>query len=297
MAAVQRETLATDKKDTVPKKPREAEAKRAAVDALSDQVGRYYSREGISALDFACPNYRDCSRGASDFVPAREPFIGDLYVSHAMPRLLFISLDPATDIVGRSPEARTIAAINEWESRQPRSVDGGPEFRKQAHWYQTYKFAHQLLTPIAQDRHLSPLSFPKMHRYFAHTNSAKCKDTGVGTAQAHARIFRNCSPFIPGEVRALAPDLIVTQGKSARESIAGAFPVLRTGVSADRQYRAELVDLGRGQALKFETNHPNRKDNSYRNEVADAWPWYSMVSRVFASDGADGLVSKCGFQK
>ena len=58
-----------------------------------------------------------CSRGANDFVQAREPMIGDLYEQHVLPRLLFVSLDPATDMVGRTPEARTAAAVIEWETR------------------------------------------------------------------------------------------------------------------------------------------------------------------------------------
>jgi hypothetical protein len=159
-----------------------------------------------------------------------------------LPRLFFISLDSATDIVGRSSEVRTTAAINKWESKQQRSVDGDPDFRKQAHWYQTYKFAHHLLTPIAQHRHAWPPSFPKMYRCFAHTNSAKCKDSSAGTAQAHARLFRNCSQFIPGEVRALAPDLIVTQGKFARESIAGTF--LRIFVRVGTVVQAMVTVIG-----------------------------------------------------
>lgn len=258
-------------------------------------VDDYYRAQGIAACAFRCPSLADCSHGAQDFVEVREPMIGDLYEQHILPRLLFVSLDPATDMVGRSAEARSSAAVFEWETRQARPVSGGPEFKKQAHWYRTYEFAHRLLAPIARERGMGVLSFSSMYRYFAHTNSAKCKDMGVGTAQAHARIFANCSRYIAGEVIALEPDILVTQGKYAREACAD-LPVLMQGVAPNAAYSADVLDLPSGPAVRFQTNHPNRKDNSYRNEVAEAWRWYSRVSSTFASEGVDGLVRNLGFK-
>lgn len=262
-----------------------------------EQLTTYYKSRGIAATAFKCPHLKDCSSGATDFVEAREPLVGDQYELGILPRLLFISLDPATDMVGRSPQDRAALHVREWESRQARSANGGPEFKKTAHWYRTYELAHRILAPIARERGMSPLSFSQMWRYFAHTNSAKCKDTGVGTAQATARIFQNCQEFIPGEVAVLEPDIIVTQGKFARESVAGAFPVVAVGLAPNPSYRAEVVDVGGHLAIKFETHHPNRKDNSYRNEVAEAWKWYATVAAVFTRDGLPALMSEYGFSE
>ncbi len=260
------------------------------------QLDDYYRKHHIAAEEFACSYAADCSRGATDFVEAREPLVGDLYEKRVLPRLLIVSLDPATDMVGRDPQHRRAGAVLEWEARQPRPVNGGPEFKKQAHWYQTYEFAHRLLAPIARERGVGTISFSQMYRYFAHTNSAKCKDTGVGTAQAAARIFQNCSHFIPGEVVALEPDIVVTQGKYARESIAS-LPVLLSASTASGKYHADVVDLSGRPAIRFETHHPNRKDNSYRNEVAEAWSWYAKIAAAFSSGGNAALTRDFGFTK
>lgn len=245
---------------------------------MLEELTAYYAKHGIAATAFACRHEADCSRGASDFIGAREPLVGSEYERGILLRLLFISLDPANDVVGRAPSQRTASAVREWESKRPRSATGGPQFRKQAHWYQTYLFAHSLLAPIARDRGMPPLSFSEMHKYFAHTNSAKCKDAAAGTGQGPDRVFQNCRDFVPGEVRVLRPDIIVTQGKNARLSIAGAYDRLLVGVAPDYEYRAEVLALGSRPVLRLETHHPNRKDNKYREERDQAWPWYACVT-------------------
>ena len=264
---------------------------------MLSELTDYYRAQGIAACDFRCRHLADCSRGAGDFVEAREPLVGDQYVAGELPRLLFLSLDPATDLCGRAPEQRTVAAVTAWEYDKRHPITGAPDFMKQSHWYKTYSMAHSILTPIARSRGKQPLAFSEMHRFFAHTNSAKCKDASRGTAQGVARIFRNCSEFIPGELAMLKPDIVVTQGKPAREAVHGRLPVVRRGTDPSGQYSAEVVDLGGHQAVKFETHHPNRKDASYGNEVRDAWPWYIKVSEVFAEGGASGLSAALGFRE
>jgi len=256
---------------------------------------RYYTEHGIAALSFNCPYQADCSRGARGFVPAREPFIGTDYELGTLPRLLFISLDPANDIVGNAPEERTLSAVREWEAKQSRSSNGHATFKKQAHWYRTYEFAQTILAPIAHSRGESALTFQKMHKYFAHTNSAKCKDVPAGTGQGPERVFRNCREFIPGEVEILRPDIIATQGKNARLSISGAYEVLVVGANRNRDYRAEVVVIGSRPVLKFETHHPNRRDNEYRLERREAWHWYTKVASTFSVGGVRALVDEYGF--
>lgn len=263
---------------------------------MLEDLTRYYTDRGIAAQAFKCRHQADCSRGAVDFVSAREAFVGSEYEKGTLPRLLFVSLDPANDVVGRSSDDRTIFAVRDWETRQPRPASGGhPKFKKQAHWYQTYEFTHRLLAPIARVRGMGPLSFSEMYKYFAHTNSAKCKDAAAGTGQGPERVFENCREFIPGEVEVLRPDIVVTQGKYARESIAGAFELLLVGVAPSPEYRAEVVAVGSRPVLKFETHHPNRKDSEYGQEVAGAWRWYARVASTFAEGGTPALMSEHGF--
>ena len=262
---------------------------------MLEQLTAYYRAHGIAAESFACPFAADCSRGAVDFVEAREPFVGTDYEKGTLPRLLFISLDPANAVVGRSAKERTVSAVREWEAGQLRPESGHPLFQKQSHWYRTYQLAQRLLSPVAAVRGMGPLPFSEMSRYFAHTNSAKCKNVAGGTGQGPERLFKNCRGFLPGEVEVLIPDIIVAQGKPARLALAGAFKVLLSGAAPDPLYRAEVVELGSRPVLKFETHHPNRKDNSFRLEAANGWPWYSEVASVFAAGGPEALAAQLGF--
>ncbi len=264
---------------------------------MLSELADYYRAQGIAACDFHCRHLADCSRGAGDFVEAREPLVGDQYVAGGLPRLLFLSLDPATDLCGRAPEQRTVAAVTAWEYEQLHPISGAPNFMKQSHWYKTYSMAHAILASIARSRGKQSPGFSEMHRFFAHTNSAKCKDASRGTAQGVARIFRNCSEFIPGELAVLRPDILITQGKRAREAVHGRLPVVRRGVDPSGQYVAEVVDLAGHHAVKLETHHPNRKDASYYNEARDAWPWYIKVCAVFSEGGATSLGPALGFRE
>jgi hypothetical protein len=55
------------------------------------------------------------------------------------------------------------------------------------------------------------------------------------------------------------------------------------------------VVIGSRPVLKFETHHPNRKDNTYRLERRDAWHWYTNVASTFSVGGVRALVDQCGF--
>lgn len=254
-------------------------------------LGDFYSACGIAALDFRCKHAKACGASDGNFISALEAMAGDQYERGVLPRLLFVSLDPKRDISDRDPSHRTTLYLRDWEARQPRSVNGGSEFRRTAHWYQTYEFAHRLLAPVAREKGMAPLSFSDMHRYFAHTNSAKCKNVARGTAQGPASMFRSCSEFIPGEIDALWADVVVTQGAYARDAIAGAFPVLLHGEHLNGKYACEVVKVGKHPVLKFVMPHPAVHDNSYRDTVAEAWPWYLKVGKSFCLHGVDSLAA------
>lgn len=191
----------------------------------------YYTESGIAAEQFRCPMAESCGSVGTQFISACEAFVGTEYEAGTLPRVLFISLDPA---------------------------------------------------PIAHARGRQPPSFTDIHKYFAHTNSAKCKDAAQGTGQGRARLFKNCRRFIPGEVRALQPDVIVTQGSLARESIRDAFPVRERKVApGNPQYGCQVIEIGRRAVLEFDMVHPTARLGLYQQEVREAWEWYMSVGHAF----------------
>jgi hypothetical protein len=55
-------------------------------------------------------------------------------------------------------------------------------------------------------RGINPFRLQDVHRYFAHTNNANCKDADRESGQGPARVFDNCRPFIALEVE--LPDAV-----------------------------------------------------------------------------------------
>lgn len=65
---------------------------------------------------------------------------------------------------------------------------------------ETHRLAYEMLNPIAMTLVGQPIEFGSIHKYFAHTNSAKCKDSARNTAQGHDQMFDNCRGFIAAEI-------------------------------------------------------------------------------------------------
>jgi uracil-DNA glycosylase len=175
-------------------------------------VKLYYEEQGISAADFRCKHLKCCKLTCTNFTEAREAYIGREYEKRTVPRLLFLSLDPGQGDDG--PEARTLAACRDWEERKC-DVE---ELNKNRHWYLTHNLAFELLRPIKKD-----LSLKQVHHYFAHTNSAKCCMNNPGNSSAAPRMFDACREYIPGELLALQPEILVTQGDMAKVAVESSF--------------------------------------------------------------------------
>jgi hypothetical protein len=249
---------------------------------MLEDLRRYYTTSGISAENFRCPMAQNCRSVCADFISACEAFVGSDYQKGTLPRLLFISLDPARDLSDRTPGLRALAAVRRREEQAYRPAGGGAGFEKQRHWWKTYKFAYDMLSPVADAMHVGPIPFSEIRRYFAHTNSAKCKDAGKGSKQGRDVLFRNCRRFIPGEVAALKPDLIVTQGGYARDSIAGKFPVKATrSLPENPQYGYQVIEVNGRSVMKFDMAHPTAWGAAYQREIDAAGSWYMAVGHEF----------------
>jgi uracil-DNA glycosylase len=228
--------------------------------SISDDVKHFYEEEGISAGSFRCKHLECCKLACANFTEAREAYIGREYEIGTVPRLLFLSLDPGNGDV--DPEARTLAACRVWEERQC-DVNSLPKNR---HWYRTHELALTLLQQFAPK-----LSLPRIHSYFAHTNSAKCCMNNPGNSSAAPHMFENCREYIPGELIALRPDILVTQGDPAKDAVESSFS---SSVSGDLKGCGHaILDLNGRKVLWIHTYHPRNfgRFNRQRRECYRGW--------------------------
>jgi hypothetical protein len=254
---------------------------------MLDKLRNHYDCLGIGAERFACRHERSCRSVCADMVTPREAFVGSLYEAGLLPRLLFVSLDAANDHPGREPSKRTLAYMRYWEENGKTLPEGcQPErLHKGRHWYETHRLAYEMLNPIAINLRGMPLQFGAIHKYFAHTNSAKCKDAARSTNQGNNLMFDNCRGFIREEVELLQPDVIVTQGKWARIAIDESFQAVREPRAHPQhpQYLCEFVGVRNRVVLKISTFHQNNRRGEFHREKKSAYCWYCEVAREFFS--------------
>ena len=232
----------------------------------------YYDSKKISALKFDCPHYPDCSAGQEKFTKAREAFVSSGYENHALPRLLFISLDSGTGV--EKAKYRTLADVRDQEEVK-RVVE---DLDKSRHWYHTHELARMIL------RNFKPeLRLEQAKHYFAHTNSAKCCQNKEGHGKADKKLFRNCKEFIPGEVVVLAPDIIFTQGDEALDAIDGIFKELNPAeylsiptVPAE----VKILEIEGAPVLCIHTFHP-RNFKGFNQQRTNMFGTYTKAAREF----------------
>ena len=129
------------------------------------------------------------------------------------------------------------------------------------------------------------LSVADARLYFAHVNSAKCRQNKGGRKQVDSTLYENCLRFIPEELRILSPDVVVTQGGRAKDAILNSFSVrrhiLRTMESGSRfrryaHYETGLIefDPDKKTSLWIQTYHPNNF-GSFNPQRVYCWPLYA----------------------
>ena len=249
---------------------------------MLERLTAFYESHGISPVDFRCPSRGACSANSPHFTEATASFVGPSYGERTLPRLLFLSLDSGSG--RRDPQHRTAGAVRMRELA--REVATLPKNR---HWYRTHEMALELL------RQFEPqLTVADTRLYFAHVNSAKCCLNKPGRKQADSTLFENCRRFIPGELRTLKPDVIVTQGHRAKDAILKSFAVRRHVAqnieSAPRfrlkaHYETGLIELETDmkKSLWLQTYHPSNFGH-FNPQRAHCWPLYAEeVGRFWRS--------------
>ena len=243
-------------------------------------LNAFYEAHGISPVEFRCPSLSACSAGSPDFTSAKASYVGPRYGLRHLPRLLFLSLDSGS----ASPDARqrTIEAVR----RQNVDCDVAA-LPKNKHWYRTHELAFALLRQFRVG-----LTVPETRLYFAHVNSAKCCQNKPRKKQADWTLFDNCRRFIPGELRILTPDIVVTQGGPAKNAILRSFVVQQHWVEAvgqdryknDAHYEVGFVEVEPTKtSLWLHTYHPG-DFGRFNPQRRYCWPLYAdVVGRFWRS--------------
>lgn len=200
--------------------------------------------------------------------------MGPRYGEGTLPRLLFLSLDSGEG--RRDPQQRTGEAVR----RQALDCDVAA-LPKNRHWYRTHEMAWELLRQF--EPHLT-VADTRLH--FAHVNSAKCCQNKRGRERADSTLFENCRRFIPGELRILKPDVVVTQGRPAKDAVLksyGAQQHDKRTVESDRRrfkrdacYETGLIEIEPDEklCLWLHTFHP-RDFGRFNPQRAHCWPLYA----------------------
>lgn len=239
---------------------------------MIEELQDYYDRLGISAMGFACPHYDSCRAGSAEMVEAKEAFVPVGYVEHRLPRLLFVSGPPGSHSEVPGAQGRTMAAV-----RDAVAKDNVADFPKHRHWSCTFEQAWIILGAFRPG-----LSTEQVKPHFAHTTSCKCRfdsDSHVGPDLR----FRNCRPYIPGEIELLEPDILVTQGNAARDVVEGAFaPMWRRRYLADAPLipDCEVIAVGGGPVLWLHTPLP-RHGALFKRLREVGYPQWPEIVRVF----------------
>jgi len=190
---------------------------------MLNQLEEFYRENRILSTGFRCNHLVDCKGDWKDekFTEAKSAYIGSGYETGKLPngtklRLLFLSADPGCG--KQTPKKHRLPdQVRKGEDEQGDwSVSDLIKGKNPAwHWYLTYELAWYILKRF--DSNFEKVDDVK--GFFAHANSAKCCMNKPGGAQADPRLFRNCREYLEGELKVLAPDLLVTQGKWAKTAI------------------------------------------------------------------------------
>ena len=236
------------------------------------QLTDYYISKGISAIHFNCPFFKSCSQTSpQSFTTAKESFVSSGYVKHTLPRIVFLSLDSGS--AEKDPTLKTLESVRNWEEEKENVLN----FPRNKHWYRTHELALTILKNFKPD-----LRIDDARHYFAHVNSAKCCMNNPQRAQANQILFDNCREFIPGELKILDPDIIITQGKWARLAIDGVFPELTASeIIPETIPEMKMVMINDHPVLWIETFHP-RHTSFHTVNRAHYSHYVDVIKRFYA---------------
>ena len=245
---------------------------------MEKKLEEYYLSVGIEALHFRCKHYLDCSYDCQNFTEAKASYLGFLYEKRILPRLLILSLDSGSGDI--DPNRRTIKAVREIEETESPTS----ELPRNKHWYRTHQIALEILHPFKPE-----LDIDSVKHYFAHVNSVKCSMNRMNNSMAREVLYFNCRWYLPEEFRILDPDIIISQGKMAKNSLYGAFSIIEGSTSLEYDCPYAVIEINNRPVLWLPTYHPNVKSNLYHQQweaCAKENKWSDIV-RGFMTNNRD----------
>ena len=205
---------------------------------LIRDLRKYYDRDGIKILStkFDCEHKCKCRGGLpltpkgattrsqteNTFTQAKSAFVGEGYENAralGIPRLMFVTSDPGSAFYpGRSwapCENRTPEAVRKIRSNPELKPDGT-----------VGKAMHEIARQVLGTYNSDVASAGNTARYVANVNAAKCCRNNKANAEAGNRaLFENCRAYLCGEINILAPDVVVTMGKWAKQGVEAAVEI------------------------------------------------------------------------
>jgi uracil-DNA glycosylase len=191
--------------------------------------------------EWKCRHYLNLTcKGKGKFsIKPKMPFVGEKYGKDNVPKVLFISADPAHDY-------KNLHTIDDLRKEENRPHNG----QKGKHWGETFALG-KILTEQRSDE------------YFAHTNAAKCCQNKENNKEADKRLFDNCRDFLKQELSVFKADIIVTQHRYAK-LILDSYKKVLEPIILDvknpkykiRELEIYAIDMNGKQTLFIPTDHP-----------------------------------------
>lgn len=236
------------------------------------QLKEFYAKNEILSTNFNCKHLKSCKRDCKDFTEAKSAYAGSGYEAGKLPKLLFVSADPGTDGGIKDPKRRLPEQVRQGEEGEWSVND---DLHKGSHWGRTYELAWYILKRF--DSHFEDIENVK--GFFAHANAAKCCMNNPQNAQADNILFNNCKGYLEGELKILAPDLLVTQGEKADKAVTPLIEITKT-VDENCAYHGVL----HGKPIFWlSTFHPNNRKGDFakQRKGGEGWKFYAEEMHRF----------------
>ena len=171
--------------------------------AYVNQLQAFYAANGLLVRDFHCQHAKACAVAAECALNrGSEAHVGTRYGEDL--RVVVVSLDTggtSDPMDRRRSEIECLYCPDCDTSHMNPHMRGTTELLKVIYGIESDTDGGNLL------------------ELYAMTNAAKCSRRDPSSAKVSSKLYKNCSDYVPPELTCLAPELIVTQGKEAREAL------------------------------------------------------------------------------
>ena len=215
---------------------------------ILNELENLYFQQGIHAEKFECKFRIACSKNDDKFTEAKSASVPSKY-EMSYPRIAFLSLDSGQ---GDKPPQRTPNGVRvENESHNVEKLYKGQ------HWYETHFWATQIINLIGG----VSINISDSKYYFAHLNSVKCCQNKPNNGQADYNLFQNCNGYLKEELAIIKPQILITQGVRAAESLMKICRIVERF-----NHNIDLIEVNSDKMLLVKTYHPSAYGFYYKQK-------------------------------